>query len=317
MRLDRYDTIMKEKFAKRDQITNLEYHIGGQCIHIGKISAGCRQCFTGEPNGGGIQVGQECMCNCPMCYYDPKRSDEREPQTQIDNKLADMYYNIQQPNYNPISMSYQSTGETLIYIDQLAKFAAMLIQNNKTKGIHTYHHLYTNGLLADEKNLNLMKNMNVHEIRFHLSASNWSKTVINNMYEAAKMGFIVSVEEPSWPDHRDKLFEMLPVFQDIGVQHLNLVEVQLTNFNFDKVDKTYPNGRYYKDLFYHFYDEGLVYNIMQEVIDKEYSYSVLDCNSGVERFRHGKNEYVRGGLPMSELEGMCAPHDYFSPMPEK
>ena len=137
--------------------------------------------------------------------------------------------------------------------------------------------------------------MEVDELRFHISASNFSKKVINYMYEAAKMGFIVSVEEPSWPHHKDNIVDLLPTFEDIGVKHLNLVEIQVTEWNIDNIEKAYLGDDtvgIYKDYYWHLYDGGMVYDIMEEVIDKKYSYSVLDCNGGVERCRHGKMHHV-------------------------
>lgn len=300
--------VMNEKYKRQQAIPELEYHVGGACVHYGKISPGCRQCFTQE-TGGGIQVGMECMYKCPMCYYDRKRNDGWQTQKDIDNKLSDFFYESLDPNWKPISYSYQSSGETLMYVNQLERFALLLNKVDKTNDVNIYHHLYTNGILADKHMLKKLKNMNVHELRFHLSASGFSPVVISNMYTAAKMGFFVAVEEPSWPPHKKKIIEHLSVFEDIGVKHVNIVEVQITKNNFSDIEKAYSDGKYYKLGLIHLYDGGLVYDIIEETIKKGYHFSVLDCNSAIECYRHIKTS-KNHKFDISLVKGMCADWDY-------
>lgn len=316
MKVLNYQDVMKYKFKRQEAIKEIEYNVNGQCIHIGKISPGCRCCFTGE-EGGGIQIGQECMANCPMCYYDRKRTDEWEPQSNIDNRLADCFYKIRQPNYKPVCMSYQSTGETALYMDNLIQFAVFYRQNAEEKNINTYHHYYSNGILLDRDMLNILKDICVHEIRFHVTASNYTKEgkknldkVLKHMKIAKELGITVSVEEPSWFPHKKQLINLLPIFNEIGVTHLNMVEVQLTTHNKDDIKKHYPGCSIWKDYYWHVFDEGLVYDIMEEKVKNNYSFSVLDCNSGVERFRHGKFQQ-NVHFDYNSIEGMCADFNYF------
>lgn len=301
-----YWDMVREKMKNQSTVPDLEYHASGHCVHIGKISPGCRQCFTGEP-GGGVQIGNLCMCNCPMCYYPRDRVEMTKEET---NDIITSQYFLGLMDQKPISISYQSSGETLSYLEDLEKVAKIHQDNEKRLGIQTYHHLYTNGILATTPVLNKLMNMGVHEIRYHISASNFSLKVINSMYEAASMGFSVTVEEPSWPKHRDKLLQLLEVFEDIGVIHLDIVEIQLTPHNFNELSNQI-NGRYFKDYFYQMYDEGMVYDIMREVKSKQYHYSVIDCNSGVERCRHGKYQHI--GFHMDSIDGMCDDFPYSIP----
>ena len=201
MKILDYTEVMAEKIENRKAIPEIEYDVHGHCIHIGKISYGCLGCFANVDHGG-IQVGTECMCNCPMCYYDPNRSDKdwgRGHPEYIAKYLGEMTEMLHIDRIKPYAYSYQSSGETLLYIDELEKFGKIFKEMEIKKNIKIYHHLYTNGILANKEMLKRLKDMRVHEIRFHLSASHFSKKVINNMYEAAKMGFRVSIEEPSWP----------------------------------------------------------------------------------------------------------------------
>lgn len=307
MKIVSYQEIMEEKLQRQKAIAELQYHANGHCIHIGEISPGCRRCFTGEA-GSGIQVGAKCMSNCPYCYYDPERKEES--MDSINNKLADFFYMSMNPNWHPTIFSFQSSGETLMYIEELERFAKILDQVAENTGINQYRFLYTNGILANEEMLKRVKAMGVHEIRFHLSASNFSKSVYKNMETAAKMGFFVTVEEPAWPHHRDELFKMLPILEEIGVKHLDMVEVQITPHNQKAIERNYPAGtaRVFKDFYYHLYDEGLTYDIMEEVIKQGYSFSVIDCNSGVERCRHAKEDKFM--FDPATMAGATAPWNY-------
>jgi len=256
-----------------------------------------------------------------MCYYSRNRKDDEREVDYIRKLLSDFFYKSFDPNYKPVALSLQSSGETLLYINDLEMFMMILNKMKSDRNINTYHHLYTNGVLATKDNLKRLKDMGIHELRFHISASGFSKLVIENMYEASKMGFFVSVEEPSWPKHKKQLMDHLPIFEDIGLKHLNMVEVQVTKYNFNDIDKEYPNGRFYdidkeypngrfyKDALLHLYDEGLVYDIIEEVIKKGYPYSVLDCNSWIERYRHVKTS-KNTWFDMKLIDGMCADWNY-------
>ena len=316
MKVLNYQDVLTEKFKRRKDISEIEYHVNGQCVHIGKISPGCRICFTNE-SGGGVQVGQGCNANCPMCYYDRKRNDSLEPKTKIDNRLADLFYNIRQDNFKPICMAYQSTGETAIYHHYIEQFALLYRQNCKDKNINTYHHYYTNGIFCDEEMLKRMKDVSIHEIRFHITASNYTKEgkrnvdkVLKHMEIAKNMGFVVSVEEPSWPLHKKQLTKLMKQFNDIGVSHFNIVEVQVTEHNKDNIIRVYPEASIWKDYYWHLYDNGLVYDLMEEKVKNGYTFSMLDCNSGVERFRHGKFQQTVH-FDYSSISGMCSDFDYF------
>lgn len=299
MKVLSYKDVIEKKINNINSIKEIEIDVHGHCIHIGPISYACRGCFVGGVQGG-VQIGNKCMVNCPMCYYDPNRNDNNYKQN-VAGLLGD-FYQMLHSGQKPYAFSYQSAGETLIYINELEEFGKIFKEMENKHNIEIYHHLYTNGILADKEMLKRLKdNLEVDEIRFHISASNFSKKVIDNMYEAAKMNFIVSVEEPAWPIHKPYLFEFLPIFDDIGVKHFNIVEVQVTQWNIDNIDKYYGddiNIGIYKDYFWHLYDDGMVYDIIREVIDKKYSYSVLDCNSGVERCRHAKMHHVFDSLDL-------------------
>jgi pyruvate formate-lyase activating enzyme-like uncharacterized protein len=96
------------------------------------------------------------------------------------------------------------------------------------------------------------------------------------------------VEEPSLPSHREPLFEMLPRLEAIGVRHLDVCEVELTEDNVQRLHALFPNGRMYRDGFYYLCDEGLVCDLIEEVIRRGYTFSVIDCNSDRKKWAFGR-----------------------------
>lgn len=306
-----HEEIMRLKYADRDTVPGLERHCDGDCVHIGPISPACRLCFTGEA-GGGIQIGQECMFDCPECYYKRGRSDKENehPKMNLDIQ-ADFFRMSMEDNWMPLGYSYQSTGETLLYIDKMLGFSPIFKAYERRHNINLYHALYTNGVLIDEEMLEKLKFLRIKEIRFHCSASDWSDDVFRAM-ELTKntTDITLSVEEPSMPHRWDQIIGHLDTFQELGVKHLNLVEVQITDHNKPFLEELYPgdNGRIYKEFFYHLYDEGMVYEVMRQRQSRGHSYSVMDCNSTVESYRHGK--YAHIGLNKDTIKGMCADFDY-------
>lgn len=281
------DWVFEQKQFRRQKIEQLEYHAHGDCIHLGKISKGCSECFLrSSQTSFAIYTGCECNVACGYCYYDKNRTDATwNTASKIRNNLADLYALILTPNLDLKAVTYNSWGETLSYLPVIREAANTVRRWEQENNRKVYNHLYTNGILADETTLSLLKDWGIIELRFHPSASFFSDGVLKNMKKAAEMGFIVSVEEPSLPENKTRLIEKLPYFESIGIKHLNLVECQVTSDNKKYLDKTYPKGRIYRDHLWHMYDEGMVYDVMEEVIKNKYSFSMIDCNSRVEGCR--------------------------------
>jgi len=211
--------------------------------------------------------------------------------------------------WKPEIFSYNSWGETLLafangYQGLFLRANAVIKLIEKRHGYKIYKKLYTNGLLASEDTLAFLKNeLDINEIRFHLSASKFSENVYRNMQTASDMGFVVVVEEPSLPSHREQLFEMLPRIETIGVRHLDICEVEITQHNIQKLHALFPDGGMYRNACYHLYDEGLVYDLIEEVIKRKYTFSVIDCNSDRERFARSERDE---GLYLEDVQDIYA-----------
>ncbi len=296
MKVVAYQDILEKRIERQKKLIALgaKRHSYGHAFHVGEVSFGCRDCFTGEQSIN-LFHGNKCMCHCPYCYYDKNRDEIRLDENTAENEIALIEYKLREFDaYRPAIVSFCSAGETLLYIDDFERYAKAIYPLLYAKGIRPYTFMYTNGILLDEDMLERVKKIGVNEIRFHWSASGFSDKVLENMKLAKKKGSIITVEEPAYPPNREELIKRLPVFDEIGLDHLDLIELHLTEYNFDDMDKLLPGDEFlaYKDYFYHLYDNGMTYDIMEEVLKNNYCFSVMDCNSGVERCRNNLDQDV-------------------------
>lgn len=299
-----YRDVITEKIKRQNNISEMEYHVNGDCIHIGKISHGCKSCFmtNKEEKTFNITLGTKCQEDCSYCYYNgmsDKFRKEYESMNGVENDIVNLFNLSLDVNYKPEIISFCSIGEPLLYLNDYKKFNDIIKVIEKRHNYIPYKFIYTNGLLID-KSIDLLKEMDIREIRFHPSASNFSEKVINNMRLAKEAGFIVTVEEPAYPPNKEKLINLLPLFDEIGIKHLDMIEVQVTSFNHDAIASEYPNGLIYKDALHQLYDDGMVYDIIELVLKEKYNFSVLDCNSGVEKYRHYKSNFYEEGNDIDE-----------------
>ena len=307
MRLVDFRDVFLERTRRQSLIKELEVHAHGHCIHVGKLSFACGWCFE-KKELFQVTLGTQCMCrdNCPYCFFGPSPAEgDDRPYTD----LVELFALSLRPQWKPDILGYNSLGETLLaltngYEELFLRVASIVRSVEARHGYRIYKKLYTNGLLADEETLAFLKReLDVDEIRFHLSASRFAESVYRNMQLAKSMGFVVVVEEPSLPSNREQLFEMLPRIESIGVRHLDICEVEVTKNNIQELHALFPEGRMYKNLAYHLYDEGLAYDLIEEVIKREYTFSIVDCNSDRERFTNSRRDE---GLFLEDVEEICA-----------
>jgi pyruvate formate-lyase activating enzyme-like uncharacterized protein len=301
MRILPIQEIYTRRFTRQSTIEALEYHASGHCVHIGKLSPGCQGCFVRSDFSFNVRVGSQCNLNCVYC---PGKGKESPPEY-YDRIVADMYTKalLHEPSDVIPRASFSGGGEPLLALNLIEDVMAQ-IRNIAAKGLmpKPWVHVYTNGLLADDDTVRRLGDLGIDELRFHVGASGFSKAVFANMKRAARHIPVIAVETPAWPPHRRKLFEMLPVIEDLGVKHLNLGEVALSRYNLERISRALPEAEVYHCYELHLYDGGLVYDIVEEVLRRGYSYSVLDCSGFVKAFQRSPGKQVAH----EDVKGMCA-----------
>jgi pyruvate formate-lyase activating enzyme-like uncharacterized protein len=299
MKLISIQEALERKLKSQKALEGLELHASGHCAHIGKISPGCCKCFVTETYADNIWVGPNCNSNCHYCPANMQQNDLTPSQIR---KIKDFTLaSISMPKLYIPSVSF-SGGEPLLYMSVLSNFMNFYNGIEKKFKKKPWYYLYTNGLSANKEKLQQLKGLGFDELRFHLGASNFSEKVYRNIKNAVPHFKAITVETPAWPHHRKKLFEMLPIIEDLGVKHLNIGEIELNKYNFQKIAKTYPKAEIYQCHEIHLYDGGLVYDIMKEVLKKKYSFSVLDCNSFTKSIQRSPGKW----LCHENVKGLCA-----------
>jgi pyruvate formate-lyase activating enzyme-like uncharacterized protein len=300
MRILSIQDAYSRKFERQKKIRKLQYHAAGHCVHVGKLSPGCKQCFI-PCNSFNILTGSECNLRCPYCPT-IKNVHGLSHKKEFRNLKFLLAHQSSLPNFNFQKISFSGGGEPLMYMDVISEYMKLFHGLERHMKKRPWYFVYTNGTLADVDILLQLKELGFDEIRFHLGATNFSKDVYNNLESAVRYFKVITVETPAWPLHRKKLFEMLPIIEDIGVKYLNIGEIDIDKHNYDKISRILPNGEIYQYYTMYLYDNGLVYDIIEEVVRKKYSYSVLDCNSFVKSIQRSSAK----NICHQDVKGLCA-----------
>lgn len=292
-------------FERQASVPGLELHANGHCAHIGKLSPGCLKCFVPDEFYANIAAALSagrpapCQADCPYCPDDRGFRDLlslsqwddapwRLPEPTL-QWLEDRF--LQKLDHSTIpALSFSGGGEPLLQLDLIATYMEHIREELEPRASRRpWYFLYTNGLAMTERVARRCRDLGLDEVRFHLGASDFSERAYEGLEIAAQHIDTVSVETPAWPPHREKLFEMLPRIEALGVQHLNLGQVELNPHNREGLLQAYPEARFYQVLAYQLDDGGLVYDLMREVVERGYSYSVLDCSGLVKAVQRGRD----------------------------
>ncbi len=298
----------KRKIERQGKLKGLKFKCHGSCAFVGEdISPGCYGCFYSDAYHRGFILGRDLMlpnvCNRDCFYCFEPHTVRQEPVIPEGFKLGEDWRDVLKKHLEQekrmISTDckmqyYEFTGicEPLLYlpvIEDLMDFFRTVV--DPFMGTRGWAKIYTNGTLLNEDNILRLKNAGFDEVRVHPGATNLSQEVYDNLRTAVKNIPTVTVETPAWPLHRAKLFEMLPIIQDIGVKHLDICQIEITSqIQLNKIEKALGEIELYQAFYPMMDDGGLVEDIMKEVLEKGYSFSVIDCNGFVKQSRAALTE---------------------------
>ncbi len=293
----------KKKIERQERLKGLEFKCRGSCAYIGEdISPGCYGCFYSDAYHRAFLLGRDvglpnvCNRDCVYCF-EPHlvRQDYMPPEEfSLGDKWQDTIREYLAEEKQIVTTDakmqyYEFTGvcEPLFYISVLEEFMRFFRNVvDPFMGTKGWAKVYTNGTLLNLHNILRLKEAGFDEVRVHLGATNFSNAVYENLRLAVKHIPTVTVETPSWPPHRGKLFEMLPIIQNIGVKHVNICQVEIASkAQLSRIEKALGDIELYQAFYPVIDDGGLVEDIMKEVLDRRYTYSVLDCNGFVKQSR--------------------------------
>ena len=293
----------KTKIERQEKVKGLKFTCHGSCAYVGEdVSPGCYSCFYSDAYNCGFMLGRDfglpdiCNRDCVYCFEPHKV--QQNPVVPDGWKMTEEWKDAIQKRLTMEKhrittdckmQYYELTGvcEPLLYLpvleDCMGFFRNVIDPFMGTRG---WAKLYTNGTLLNLDNILKLKDLGFDEVRIHPGATNFSREVYDNMRLAVKHIPTVTVETPSWPPHREKLFEMLPIIEDIGVKHLDICQIEITNKQqLTRIEKALGEIEIYQAFYPVVDDGGFVEDIMQEVLAQGYSYSVIDCNGFVKQSR--------------------------------
>ena len=266
-------------YERQRRVDGLEVHASGHCAHVGRLSPGCKKCFVPDDFSANLYTGPRCNTSCEYCLgY--TRGEELADEVKR-NQIRTLFLQAVQTDFTDLipSVSFTSGGgEPLLFMEIIDEYMTAVREIAPIVPKKIWCYLYTNGLLANPNTVERLREMGLDEMRFHIGASGFSDEVYRNIGIAVKELDTVTVETPAWPPHREQLFEMLPRIQDLGVKHLNIGQIEVTRDNYDRIGRALPDAEVYQHYDLVLDDGGLVYDLIEEILERGYSFSVLDCN---------------------------------------
>jgi uncharacterized protein len=188
--------------------------------HIGPLSPGCRTC--GDGAWSCLFINGKCNCHC---FYCPTSQDEIGIPTtnQVPFAKASDYADyVQHFQFRGVSIS---GGEPLLTFDRTVRYIEA-VRRKMGDGIHLW--LYTNGTLLSTSHLGRLRDAGLNEIRLDISAADYR---LDKAAMAVGVIPCVTIEIPAIPEDHQRLEALLPVMQEIGINHLHLHQLRLTPHN--------------------------------------------------------------------------------------
>jgi pyruvate formate-lyase activating enzyme-like uncharacterized protein len=201
---------------------------------LGPLSPGCRIC--GQGRWSCLFINGKCNCRC---FYCPTTQNEIGVPTtnQVPfNKAEDYADYVRLFDFSGVSIS---GGEPLLTFDRTLRYIRSV---RRKMGDRLHIWLYTNTTLLTQEYVLKLQDAGLNEIRMDISAADYGLKKA-----ALAVGAIpcVTVEIPAVPEDQDRLAALLPVIQDMGINHLNLHQLRLTphnRVNFKNRPYTYLHG---------------------------------------------------------------------------
>lgn len=218
------DANKQRRYLLKELAESVSVGCAGTKLDMTNLSPGCRICIEGQWSC--LFINGKCN---GKCFYCPTSQDTIGLPTtntlSFQNPKEYAAY-LQVFGFQGASIS---GGEPLLTFDMSVRFIRS-IKNRFGEDMHVW--LYTNGILANRDNMRKLADAGLDEIRFDIGATGYNLRHLNHA-----VGIIptVTVEIPAVPEELERMKNLLPSLYDSGVQHLNLHQLRLTPYNFEKL----------------------------------------------------------------------------------
>ena len=252
--------------------------LNGRTLYVGPdelFPRGCRGCLTGTGLTA-IRKTNRCNIQCPFCY-NYGELDCQEPIGEGLWEIGGGKYRVEDMD---LLLSIQRKPGSICYVYlepfmEIEKYYPM-IRKFHDAGIH--QHMYTNGTLANEKNLKELAEAGLDELRFNLGATNCSDKVIENIRLAAKCIPYVGIETPMTPDFYAQFHQKKEAILSTGLQFMNCAELHLNENNIGN----YEGENFYMSRLGYFspvWSRNLTLTLMAEADRESWPIVVHDCSN--------------------------------------
>ena len=189
-------------------------------MDIRELSPGCKICTEGYWSC--LFINNVCNAHCFYCPAEQKNEDVPQTNRLQFSQAKDYAEYVDYFGFKGVSFS---GGEPLMTYNKTLNF---LKEVKKRSGNNVHCWLYTNGILLTKDMVSEFKDSGLDEIRFDIGATGYDLT-------KAKMAIdeipVITVEIPAVPEDYDKLKQLLPVMNTMGIDYLNIHQLRCTPYN--------------------------------------------------------------------------------------
>ncbi len=196
----------------------------GTKLDVDGLSPGCRLC--GEGAWSCLFINGRCNVRCFYCPSAQEAIDLPATNALTFRHPEDYVAYLERFGFRGASLS---GGEPLLTPRRTLAFLRA-IKKRFGDALHLW--LYTNGTLVERDILCALRDAGLDEIRFDIGAIDYR---LDKARLAVGVIPTVTVEIPAVPEEFDRMREKIAEMADAGIAHLNLHQLRLTPFNYDRL----------------------------------------------------------------------------------
>ena len=176
-----------------------------------------------------------------------------------------------------------------------------------------HQYLYTNGVLANKKTLELLKTWGLNEIRFNLQATNFSKRVLNNLKSACEYIDTVCIETPIYSQSYRNFLKHKDFILDCGITQINMPELQISPTTLETFKDEGPIYRHRRGYVSPISSRQYVYDLIELAVEEQWNVIINDCSNDTKFFRgvyRSENPDFNTGI-LYETQFSFLPAEYY------
>ncbi|MFH1212069.1 MAG: radical SAM protein [Candidatus Woesearchaeota archaeon] len=196
---------------------------------IGELAKGCQLCVKGEKTV--FFVTGICPRNCYFCPLSElkKNKDVVYANEMKVNEFSDLADEIKTCDSKGVGIT---GGDPLARLERTVDYIKKL---KKEFGKDFHIHLYAPLTLVSRESLEKLHSAGLDEIRFHPDIDD--KKLWDRIMLAKEFKWNVGIEIPVLPDREKETIELMDYLNNIGIDFLNLNELEFSSLNSDEMKK--------------------------------------------------------------------------------